>query len=541
MGVYIGDVSIPFVTEFSVDKINKPTEVIKHLGNVPPHVAEFQSDVFNTTMTGTLFQASGDIRDVDQYAEDMTALVDRFGVYNYINDYQNRSGWLILDTADSTKSANSILIRDYSMSGRFMSKSKYQTRMHTAPVIRSNSWSHVLGTDDCDNYVAIPIGATYSGGDGSTITRSSEDGDITLVLATTDNDIKFDLVDDEVDVGGCKVFDMMSENLLKNDDFEDWSDGDSSTPDDWSLYGTPSVAKETIITQLGSASIKITPDANTEGVHQLISDYLYYRNKYMTFGCWVYSSVAGNANIAVSDGIGVSYSDYHTGGGDMEWLTVTKLVNAGATSLSIRLYPARVSGTDFAYFDGAVLVEGSEAPVTPVLDTYGVQVYSRDREFTGSMIIQNGLYRIMLNPSTDHITVYYWDGSEYIHISAFTAGTFTRATITENTPDCITVELDSGVDIELRRGHPPLIDTGTTDLITVGLTPADQTATTDNYLDLGTNLYICSDETFSIVNATQNLDDGKKWIIYNTNSGTAEDMAHQALVNVRLNRELIAR
>ena len=126
-------------------------------------------------------------------------------------------------------------------------------------------------------------------------------------------------------------------------------------------------------------------------------------------------------------------------------------------------------------------------------------------------------------------------------MSAFSAGTFTRATITENTPDCIKVELDSDVDIELRRGHPPMIDTGTTDLVTVGLTPSDQSTTTDNYLSLGTSLYICSDANFSIVNATQNLDDGKKWIFYETVSATAEDIAHQALVDARLNRELVPR
>lgn len=86
-----------------------------------------------------------------------------------------------------------------------------------------------------------------------------------------------------------------------------------------------------------------------------------------------------------------------------------------------------------------------------------------------------------------------------------------------------------------------MIDTGTTDLITIGLTPSDQSTSTENYLSLGTNLYICSDESFSIVNATQNLDDGKKWIFYETVSATAEDIAHQAMVNARENRELIQR
>lgn len=211
MGVNIGGINIPFVSTFSVDKSSKPTEQIKHLGNVPPHMAEFQADVLKFIMDGTLFQASGDVRDVDQYAEDITALVERFGVYNYIDDYQNRSGWLIIDSGDSDKSADSVLIRNYSLGGLFMPKNKYQARMHTAPTILTNDFSLTLGADGCDNYVPIPIGATFSGGDDATITRTGQDGAVTLVKATTNKDITWDLAADEVDVGECKVWDDMNE------------------------------------------------------------------------------------------------------------------------------------------------------------------------------------------------------------------------------------------------------------------------------------------------------------------------------------------
>ncbi|MCK5012708.1 MAG: hypothetical protein KAS66_02725 [Candidatus Omnitrophica bacterium] len=538
MGVYVGDINIPYVSEFSVNNADKPIEIIKHLGNVVPHVAEFQTDVLNATLSGTLFQASGDLRDVDQYVEDLTALVDRWGWFNYIHNYQNRSGWLILSSGDpTTKSADSILLREYSISGRFMPKSKYQSRMHTAPVILSNPWSHVLGTDDCDNYVAIPIGATYSGGDGSTITRSSEDGTITLVLATTDNDIYFDLSADEAEVGECKIFDMMSENILNNDDFEDWSSGTSSAPDGWALVGTGTIARSTTKKVGTYAAESIATGGTYYYLQQTISSYAKYKGVTITFGEWVKCATAGKISIRIFDGVSSSYSSSNATT-DWEFLMVTKTLSASATTI---ICGNRLTVGYTAYLDGAILLEDSEVPETPVLDTYGVRVYGRDREFTGSMVIENGLYRIMLNPSTDHITLYYWDGSEYVHMSAFSAGTFTRATITGNTPDCIKVELDSDVDIELRRGHPPMIDTGTTDLVTVGLTPSDQSTTTDNYLSLGTSIYICSDENFSIVNATQNLDDGKKWIFYETVSATAEDIAHQALVDARLNRELVPR
>lgn len=387
MGITIGEINIPFVSEFSVDKLDKPIEVIKHLGNVPPHVAEFQADVLKATISGTLFQASGDVRDVDQYAEDLDALVERFGVYNYIDDYQSRSGWLVLSTGDSNKSADSVLIRKYSLAGKFMPKNKYQARMHTAPAILANDFSFSLGTDDCDNYIAIPIGATYSGGDGSTISRTGEDGSITLVLATTANDILFDIAEDDVDNGEVKIWDEMGEVL------------------------------------------------------------------------------------------------------EADW----------------------------------------------------VKVFSPDHNFTGDMVIQNSLYRIWLDAATEYITVYRWNSTVWTKIDDFTCGTFTASYITKSNPDEVICELSNGVEITFRRGHPPLIDTGTDDLVCVALTPANQTTTTENYLVLATSTYICSDDIFSIVNATKNLDDGKKWIYYETVSATAEDIAHQAMVDPKFHRELIAR
>jgi len=56
MGIYIGNVYVPTVSEFTADKVKKNTEVIKHLGSIPPHVAEFQADVREVSMTGTLLK-----------------------------------------------------------------------------------------------------------------------------------------------------------------------------------------------------------------------------------------------------------------------------------------------------------------------------------------------------------------------------------------------------------------------------------------------------------------------------------------------------
>lgn len=386
MGQYIGSVYLPYVSEFSVDKAEKEIEVVKHLGTTPHHVAEFRSGVKKLVTNGTLMQASGTVKTAEQYAEDIMGLEDSMAPFNFVYNYQGRTGWAAVRLADAPEIAETPLIRKYTIGGLFMPKAKYQPRRHTAPTIRSNPWSHVLGTDDCDNYVAIPIGATYSGGDGSTITRVGEDGTITLVLATTANDIRFDVTEDDIDNGEVKIWD-----------------------------------------ELGEAS-------------------------------------------------------------ESDW----------------------------------------------------IKVFDVDHEFTGKAVIQNSIYRVILDPATEYITVYRYD-SGWTKIDDFTAGTFDYVQLTTANDDEVILKLSSGVEITMARGHPALIDTSLVDLLAVALTPADQSTSTDNYLVLATSTYICSDANFSIVNSTKNLDSGKKWIFYETNAATAEDIAHQALVLQNGVRELVAR
>lgn len=387
MVTHIGDVPIYYISSFSPDVADRVVASLPHLHTeVPPSLGEFNRHINKFEMTGTLLQDSGVTQDIDDMAESLVGLIGRGAPYNYLNSLNSRSGWLSVETVESPKDAESISTRLFTLDGRFLSKSLYQARMHSRPVIRTNTFSFTLGADDCDNYVAIPIGATYMGGDGSTINRSSKDGTITLVLATTDGDINWDIGEADTENGECKVYD-------------------------------------------------------------------------------------------------------ENGVAEANW----------------------------------------------------IPVFEKSREFSGKVVIENGLHRVIFDPATEYITFYYWSGSAYTKIDDFTAGTYTRATIKVLNPDEIKVKLDSGVEVELRRGHPPMIDTGTTDLLCVSLTPSDQSTAAENYLVLGTNLYICSNEAFSIVNSTKNLDDGKKWIFYETVSATAEDIAHQAMVDPRQVRELTGR
>ena len=75
----------------------------------------------------------------------------------------------------------------------------------------------------------------------------------------------------------------------------------------------------------------------------------------VTFGMWVYATVANRARIALDDDVGViAYSAYHSGVPGWEWLTVPYAVAAAATQLTPRGYVD--TGNTLAYFDDSVLI-----------------------------------------------------------------------------------------------------------------------------------------------------------------------------------------
>jgi hypothetical protein len=205
--MYIGDVWIPYVSEFSIDKGNRNVELVRHISpNTPIHYAEFPNPELTMDIRGTVVQSSSSPKTAEQYAEDIINLLDSYAPYNYINDFQGRSGWLSISNAECPAMANRPLSRNYSISGHFMPKTLYEMRYRTYPLIRTNSY----GITFADCYVPIPIGATYRGGDGKTITRTGVDGTQTLVLATTNNNIYWNLDDDDFNVGECKCYDTMT-------------------------------------------------------------------------------------------------------------------------------------------------------------------------------------------------------------------------------------------------------------------------------------------------------------------------------------------
>jgi len=82
-----------------------------------------------------------------------------------------------------------------------------------------------------------------------------------------------------------------------------------------------------------------------------------FAGKTITMGMWGKTSTANHLRIELRDGVGDVNGDYHTGGGDWEFLRCTIAVDAAATSFSPLVRCSQVSG--LAYFTQLKLVEGS--------------------------------------------------------------------------------------------------------------------------------------------------------------------------------------
>lgn len=141
-------------------------------------------------------------------------------------------------------------------------------------------------------------------------------------------------------------------------DFESWSNGNSSAPDGWEMAGTAgSVSRETTNIKFGTYGMKIISgaSANYRAEYSVVS-FEKYAGRTVKFGCWVKCSTASKARIGVNDGVTTTYSSYHTGGGDFEFLTVTVQVDAANTILKLLCEVA--SATITAYFDSAYAAIG---------------------------------------------------------------------------------------------------------------------------------------------------------------------------------------
>lgn len=137
------------------------------------------------------------------------------------------------------------------------------------------------------------------------------------------------------------------------------------SPTGWTLVGSgATVAREEGTIKVGTYSAKLTrngtncyilQDIQNAGGHNLA----YWKGRTITFGCWVYATVASRVNLQILDNATSTNSSSHTGVAGWEHLTVTHTVSSSATAVNICMYIN--TGDTTAYFDGAFVTDDSAA------------------------------------------------------------------------------------------------------------------------------------------------------------------------------------
>lgn len=95
-------------------------------------------------------------------------------------------------------------------------------------------------------------------------------------------------------------------------------------------------------------------------LRRLLGGINYYRGRTFSFGAWVRATVADRARIAIGDNSGDSYSAYHTGSSNWEFLTVIREFGGRASNFNVSLVIE--DGSTTAQINTAILVEGEFRP-----------------------------------------------------------------------------------------------------------------------------------------------------------------------------------
>ncbi len=148
-------------------------------------------------------------------------------------------------------------------------------------------------------------------------------------------------------------------NLLTNPSFEV---GDP--PTGWDVGGVGATfVRSAAQVKIGTYSALLTRNGTDCFIYKYDLTSTYFIGREVTLGCWVYATVASRARIRLlsNGGVDQAYSSYHSGVAGWEWLTVT--IAFTSIGLDVELYV--INGDTSAYFDGAMLIEGSSlsAPV----------------------------------------------------------------------------------------------------------------------------------------------------------------------------------
>ncbi|MBI3089254.1 MAG: hypothetical protein HYY96_01185 [Candidatus Tectomicrobia bacterium] len=227
------------------------------------------------------------------------------------------------------------------------------------------------------------------------------------------------VIDNDTELRDRSITDL----LRSFGDMEDWSNGTSSAPDQWTLSGAgATIARDGTNYKIGTYSAAVTR-VGTDCQLQLdagpwIGGTGYYRSRVFTLGAWVRATVASRARIAIDDGVATQASSYHTGGSSWEWLTVSITADAAATQILTELH--LLTGNTTAQYDGVTLVEGTTCP--PASSIRGV---GASGSIVGTMIAVNTIKGTHIALGSDaQGDVMFYNGTDWARLAAGTSGQF---------------------------------------------------------------------------------------------------------------------
>jgi len=152
--------------------------------------------------------------------------------------------------------------------------------------------------------------------------------------------------------GEKTVTTSLTKNLVGNGSFEN-----GSPPTSWAVEGLGGTfGRSSTHAYIGTYSANLTRNgANTDIYFGF--DATPFIGKALYLGVQTYATVATRSQVSLvvlGDGLGTEYSAYHSGVAGWEWLTVLRVVGAGATTGYISCYVN--NGDTTAWFDNVVLV-----------------------------------------------------------------------------------------------------------------------------------------------------------------------------------------
>lgn len=262
------------------------------------------------------------------------------------------------------------------------------------------------------NYeVAVPNGYT-----DTVITASDE---IIFGDVSDSNKIKKDTVQGILDLATTSFDDgsVGLSNFLRNGSFELWGNGTSVAPEGFTFAGAGgTIARESTTFKHGLYSAKIIrAGANCflyNATAHLPVGITYYKGRVVTLSAWVYASVASVARLILSDGVGSSYSSYHTGNSTWQLLSVTRTINASATKIQPECTVDTSNAT--CYFDGMMCVEGSSIfASTPNPNTDYVVAFQSEKAASNQTLTTGVEAKLVFEDDTSNTNFYFDVGGDF--------------------------------------------------------------------------------------------------------------------------------